>query len=75
MEEAMENNDEGNSRRANAEQRRDQALAKYDAHPGIAIALLCVMVILVGAVAYGLLTTDGPVPSPPTSQPSASATR
>jgi hypothetical protein len=71
----MENDDEGNSRRANAEQRRDQALAKYDAHPGIAIALLCVMVILVGVVAYGLLITDGPALRPPPSQPSAPATR
>jgi hypothetical protein len=39
-----------------AERRRNEALARYDAHPGIALALLVVLVLMIGVAASQLVS-------------------
>ena len=40
-----------------AEAKRNEALAPYDAHPGIAITLLVVMALIVGVATYQLVSS------------------
>jgi putative exporter of polyketide antibiotics len=41
--------------RQEADAKRNEALARYDAHPGIAITLLVVMALIVGVATYQLV--------------------
>lgn len=38
-----------------AEAKRNEALARYDAHPGIAITLLVVIALIIGVATYQLV--------------------
>lgn len=67
--------DDSAPQRSDAEARRDQALARYDAHPGIAIALLAAMGIFVWVVAYDLFTSERTDLGPPANNPMAPAPR
>ena len=54
----MEREDEVRTepRTADVERKRDAALARYDAHPGIAIAVLAVMAFLFIVIAYQFIS-------------------